>query len=151
MIIINKDKVIKNNYERIFSLEEICKSNNLIINLKMWKENKKSLLSSKKNFAIELMPDCHIDDLICDINIFKLLILKFSSFKDGRPFTIANDLRTSFNYKNELRASGDVLPDQYIFLLRCGFDTVEIDSKLKKTWFRIYKNDNGMYYQKSRK
>lgn len=151
MIIINKDKVIKDNFERVFSLEEIYKSNNPIINLKMWKENKKSLLSSKKNLAMELMPDCHIDDFICDVDTFKLIILNFSSFKDGRPFTLANDLRTNFNYKNQLRASGDLLPDQYIFLLRCGFDTVEIDSKQKETWFRIYNNDIGIYYQKSRK
>ena len=31
-----------------------------------------------------------------------------------------------YGYTGELRATGHILPDQYVFLLRCGFDTVTV-------------------------
>jgi uncharacterized protein (DUF934 family) len=34
-------------------------------------------------------------------------------------------LREHYHFKGELRATGHTLPDQYIFLLRCGFNAVE--------------------------
>ena len=71
----------------------------------------------------------------------------FLSFKDGRPFSIAKTLRKKFNFKKEIRASGHILPDQYIFLIRCGFDTVEIEDKDFDVWVRFFKMDEGLYYQ----
>ena len=47
----------------------------------------------------------------------------------------------------KIRASGNILPDQFVFLLRCGFDTVEIDGKEKKVWIELYNMDEGLYYQ----
>ena len=40
-------------------------------------------------------------------------------------------LRSEFEFENEIRASGHIIPDQYIFLLRCGFNSVEIESEKK--------------------
>lgn len=55
----------------------------------------------------------------------KLIAIRFPVFNDGRPFTLARRLRRD-GYAGELRAIGHVLPDQYAFLLQCGFDCVEI-------------------------
>lgn len=55
-----------------------------------------------------------------------LVEIAFPSFKDGRGFTLATRLRKDWGYTGELRASGPVLPDQAAFLLRCGFDSLEI-------------------------
>ena len=75
-------------------------------------------------------------------------IVRFLSFKDGRPFSISKDLREIFSYKNEIRASGQILPDQLIFLLKCGFNSVEIDRTKKDTWLNIFKTDSRQDYQK---
>ena len=53
----------------------------------------------------------------------------------------------SFNIPVKIRASGHIIPDQYIFLLRCGFNSVEIESKKKKFWLECLKMDTGLYYQ----
>lgn len=52
-------------------------------------------------------------------------LIEFPAFGDGRGFSLAVRLRKDFAFKGELRAIGPVIPDQALFLLRAGFDTVE--------------------------
>ena len=92
---------------------------------------KRELLKKKKIRAgILVNSDESLDQIINDIYYFSLIQLNFLSFKDGRPFSFARTLRKKFKFKNEIRASGHLLPDQYIFLIRCGFDTVEIEERI---------------------
>jgi uncharacterized protein (DUF934 family) len=55
-----------------------------------------------------------------------LVVIEFPKFRDGRGFTIARTLRERYGYAGELRAVGHVLPDQYEFLVRCGFSSVAV-------------------------
>jgi uncharacterized protein (DUF934 family) len=52
--------------------------------------------------------------------------IHYKSFRDGRGYTSARLLRTRFGFRGELRAVGDVLPDQVFYLWRCGFNAFEI-------------------------
>lgn len=54
------------------------------------------------------------------------IAVAFPRFNDGRGFTQARLLRESHGYEGELRATGAVIPDQALHLLRVGFDTVEV-------------------------
>lgn len=58
-----------------------------------------------------------------DLNVFPLIAVFVERFADGRIFSIGNLLRTRYNFKNTLRAFGDVLRDQLFFLKRSGFDS----------------------------
>ncbi len=51
-----------------------------------------------------------------------LVALVFPSFKDGRAYSQARTLRERYRFRGELRATGDVLRDQFLFLHRVGFD-----------------------------
>lgn len=55
-----------------------------------------------------------------------LIAVRFSKFSDGRGHSIARLLRERYSYRGELRAIGDVLRDQLLFLQRCGFDSFEL-------------------------
>ncbi len=55
-----------------------------------------------------------------------LIALEFPKFSDGRAFSSARILRQQHRFAGEIRAVGDVLVDQYQFMLRCGFDAFEI-------------------------
>lgn len=55
-----------------------------------------------------------------------LIAVRFSKFSDGRGYSIARLLRERYGYRGELRAIGDVLRDQLLFLKRCGFDSFEL-------------------------
>jgi uncharacterized protein (DUF934 family) len=51
--------------------------------------------------------------------------LHFPKFTDGRSYSAANLLRTRYGYQGELRAIGEVLRDQFNYMTRCGFDTLQ--------------------------
>lgn len=61
--------------------------------------------------------------LLHDINLYPLIAVYIEKFSDGRIFSLANQLRTKYRFKNNLRAFGDVLRDQLFFLKRSGFNS----------------------------
>tara|TARA_B100000029_G_scaffold177728_1_gene175084 strand:+ start:543 stop:986 length:444 start_codon:yes stop_codon:yes gene_type:complete len=147
MIILNKDKVQKNEYIFLDQLEQLGSFNKkkVILTKSLWLEKKQLFL--KKKVGIQVNSDESLDEITDDILYFSLIQLNFLSFKDGRPFSIAKTLRKKLNFENEIRASGHILPDQYIFLIRCGFDTVEIQDENLEVWVKFFKMDEGLYYQ----
>ena len=130
-------------------LEKITSINKkkVILTKGLWIQKGQLLKKNKIISGIQLNSDESLDEITDDILYFSLVQFNFLSFKDGRPFSIAKTLRKKFNFKKEIRASGHILPDQYIFLIRCGFDTVEIEEKDFDVWVRFFKMDEGLYYQ----
>lgn len=61
--------------------------------------------------------------------------IRFSSFKDGRGFSLAALLRER-GFDGRLRAVGDILPDQLDHLRRSGFDAVHPDGGAGPRWGR---------------
>ena len=149
MIILNKDKPQKNEYIFLDELEQIKSLNKkkVMLTKNLWIEKKQILKEKKINVGIQINSDESLDEITDDILYFSLIQLNFLSFRDGRPFSIAKTLRKKLNFRNEIRASGHILPDQYIFLIRCGFDTVEIEDKNLDVWVKFFKMDEGLYYQ----
>ena len=149
MIILNKDKPQKNEYIFWDESEKIKYINKkkVILTKGLWIQKGQLLKKNKIISGIQLNSDESLDEITKDILYFSLIQFNFLSFKDGRPFSIAKTLRKKFNFKKEIRASGHILPDQYIFLIRCGFDTVEIEDKDFDVWVRFFKMDEGLYYQ----
>jgi uncharacterized protein (DUF934 family) len=66
-----------------------------------------------------------------------LIALDFPAFTDGRAYSQARTLRQDLDFAGELRATGDVLPDQAAFMTRCGFDAFDIGEHVPlATWQR---------------
>ena len=149
MIILNRDKPQKNKYIFLDELEKINSLNKkkVILTKNLWIEKKQILKEKKINVGIQINSDESLDEITEDLQYFSLIQFNFLTFRDGRPFSIAKILRKKLNFEKEIRASGHILPDQYIFLIRCGFDTVEIEEKNMDVWTRFFKMDEGLYYQ----
>lgn len=56
------------------------------------------------------------------------IAIAFPAFTDGRGFSLAAALRSA-GYAGRLRASGELIPEQFPFALDCGFDEVEISDE----------------------
>ena len=149
MIILNKDKPQKNEYIFLDELKQTISPNKkkIILTKNLWIEKKQILKKKKISIGIQINSDESLDEITDDLQYFSLIQFNFLTFKDGRPFSIAKILRKKLNFEKEIRASGHILPDQYIFLIRCGFDTVEIEEKNMDVWTRFFKMDEGLYYQ----
>ncbi|HNR75522.1 MAG TPA: DUF934 domain-containing protein [Parvularculaceae bacterium] len=67
-----------------------------------------------------------VEALAAVVSRFDAVILDFPTFQDGRAYSQARTLRERLAFKGEIRARGDVLCDQALFMIRCGFDALDI-------------------------
>ena len=70
-----------------------------------------------------------IDALADIISRFDAVILEFPTFQDGRAYSQARLLRERLKFKGEIRARGAVLCDQALFMVRAGFDALDIGER----------------------
>ncbi|NMG31401.1 DUF934 domain-containing protein [Aromatoleum evansii] len=63
--------------------------------------------------------------LEADIARLPVIAVNFPKFVDGRGYSTAVLLRTRYGYTGQLIAFGEVLRDQFNYLARCGFDTLQ--------------------------
>jgi uncharacterized protein (DUF934 family) len=56
----------------------------------------------------------------------RLIAIVIAKFGDGRHFSLARLLRERHHFTGELRAIGNVLPDQLFFMRRCGYSSFEL-------------------------
>ena len=76
-----------------------------------------------------------------------LIALEFPKFKDGRAYSQARQLRETYGFRGELRATGDVLRDQFMFLLRAGFDAFEVKKDADVAAFSSEIARHTVFYQ----
>lgn len=98
----------------------------VIVSLQRWQTDREALIASGAPLGIRLEPGEHPQVLSDDIDLFDLIALSFPSFTDGRGYSYARILRERMDFVGELRAVGDVLRDQFLFMHRCGFDAFEV-------------------------
>ncbi len=70
--------------------------------------------------------DRNVAELAPYLDRLALVALVFPNFKDGRAYSQARLLRERHGFRGELRATGQVLRDQFLFLFRAGFDAFEV-------------------------
>jgi uncharacterized protein (DUF934 family) len=104
---------------------------NILVPLTLWRARKDELAARAARGEVGVWLESYelLEDLlasISDINSLPVIAINFPRFVDGRGFSLATQLRTRHQYRNELRAIGDVLRDQLYFMKRCGFDAFAI-------------------------
>jgi len=52
--------------------------------------------------------------------------LVFPTFKDGRAYSQVRILRERLGFGGEVRATGEVLRDQFVFFVRAGFNALDV-------------------------
>ena len=100
----------------------------IIVPLALWQAEREALTASRSaaEIAVWLAPDSEPADVVGDFDRVALIAVDFPVFRDGRGYSIARLLRERYGYKGEIRAIGDVLRDQLLFMFRCGFDAYAV-------------------------
>jgi len=94
----------------------------VIIPFTLW-EKQKATLKGRTGLGIWLDSHDEPEGIASELEIFDLIAVNFPKFADGRGYSIAHILKDQLGFKGELRAIGDVLPDQLHFMRRCGFNS----------------------------
>ncbi len=111
------------------------------ISLKTFSEAHEALLN-EGHIALLIESDQSVDHLPAHFEKAAYIAVDFPIFTDGRGYSVARDLRLVKHYHGEIRAVGDVLPDQLHSMLRCGFDAFELadgkDAQKALTAFDVF-------------
>ena len=88
-----------------------------------------------------------LDGLLPYLARLAAVALVFPSFRDGRAYSQARLLRERHGFKGELRATGQVLRDQFVFMMRAGFDAFEVRKESDAEAFASTARRYSVFYQ----
>jgi uncharacterized protein (DUF934 family) len=88
-----------------------------------------------------------VDDLVAYLDRLAAVALVFPTFRDGRAYSQARLLRERYSYRGELRATGQVLRDQFVFMLRAGFDAFDVKKQADAEAFAQTVQRYSVFYQ----
>lgn len=88
-----------------------------------------------------------IDELLPYLDRLAAIALVFPIFRDGRAYSQARLLRERHKFKGELRATGQVLRDQFLFMIRAGFDAFEVKKEKDAQVFADVAKRFSVFYQ----
>jgi len=88
-----------------------------------------------------------LEDLVPHLDRLASVALVFPTFRDGRAYSQARLLRERHGYDRELRATGQILRDQFVFMTRAGFDAFEVKKDADADAFAATMKRYSVFYQ----
>ncbi len=76
-----------------------------------------------------------------------LIVVPFPAFNDGRAYSIARQLRLD-GYRGELRATGNILPDQAQLMHQVGIDAFEVSDRFTLEDWQKASRQMSLSYQR---
>lgn len=101
-------------------------SGDVIVPLALWRAERDRLIARAGRLGVSLAGDADPAELAQDFPHLDVIAVQFTSFTDGRAYSIGRLLRSRYGWMRELRAIGDVQRDQLFYLMRCGFDAFSL-------------------------
>jgi uncharacterized protein (DUF934 family) len=110
-------------------------------------EDPETLLTRSGKVGVIWPNNRDVDDLVPFLDRLAVVALVFPTFRDGRAYSQARLLRERHSYDGELRATGQVLRDQFVFMLRAGFDAFQVKKQADAEAFAVTANRYSVFYQ----
>ena len=88
-----------------------------------------TVLARRGRTGVRLPNDHGLEAVLPHLPRLSLIAIEFPKHVDGRGYSLARLLRERHGFTGELRAVGNVLRDNLLFMARCGFDAFELDPK----------------------
>lgn len=142
-----RDGVITEDHWQHVADDAALPSGDVIVSHSRWEQERDALLQQAGRIGIRIDGDTPIAAITDDLEHFAVIALDFPAFKDGRCYSHARVLRVRFGYAGELRAIGDVLRDQLMYMSRVGINAFEVrEDRSIEDALNAFKEFSG-YYQ----
>lgn len=144
-----KNNVFAENGFAHVSDEEALPKGAVVVSLKRFQAERELLMTRNAPLGVRIASDQVPDTLGSDVHHFAVIELEFPKFRDGRGYSSARILRERMGYKGEIRARGDVLRDQWLFMSRVGVDAFEVRPGTRLEDFKAAMAEQTVFYQRS--
>ena len=149
MPLVKGSRLVEDDYVRVLDEEPIPDGVPVIVPGKRFLADASELSQRDAPLGVLWPNDRRVAELEPWLNRLALVALVFPKFRDGRAYSQARLLRERHGFRGELRATGDVLRDQFQFLLRAGFDSFEVKKPADALVFAKAAARYSVFYQPS--
>ncbi len=126
MPLVKGGRVVADNFTRIEDGAELPASGNILVPAARFLADHAEYAGRDGAVGVIWPNDKNIAELAPHLDRLALIVLVFPGYRDGRAYSQARLLRERYGYRGELRATGQVLRDQFLIMLRAGFDEFDI-------------------------
>src|SRR6202161_4549062 len=119
----------------------------LLVSAARFLEDPEALLKRAGKLGVIWPNNRDVDDLVPYLDRLAVIALVFPTFRDGRAYSQARLLRERHGYRGELRATGQVLRDQFVFMLRAGFSAFDVKKDSDAEAFATTVKHYSVFYQ----
>jgi uncharacterized protein (DUF934 family) len=147
MPLIKDGKIATDSWRALGDDEPAPEDGAIVVSLERLQRDGNALLARSAPLGVRLKAGQHPQAIANHLARLALVALEFPKFTDGRAYSYARLLRERYGYRGELRATGQVLRDQLLFMHRCGFDAYEIADRNAVEAFRRALDEISVWYQ----
>jgi uncharacterized protein (DUF934 family) len=149
MPLVENGQIVQDRYLYVGNEEPIPERVPVIVPAQRFLANTDALIRRDGSLGVLWPNDRRIAELAPWLGHLALVALQFPKFRDGRAYSQARLLRETYGFRGTLRATGDVLRDQFHFLIRAGFDSFEVKKPADAAAFAQAASRYSVVYQPS--
>jgi uncharacterized protein (DUF934 family) len=149
MPLVENGQIVQDRYHYLGDDEPIPKRVPVIVSARRFLADADDLIRRDGSLGVLWPNDRRIAELAPWLGHLALVALQFPKFRDGRAYSQARLLRETYGFRGTLRATGEVLRDQFHFLIRAGFDSFEVKKATDASAFVQAASRYSVVYQPS--
>jgi uncharacterized protein (DUF934 family) len=149
MPLVENGKVVEDRYVLVADDAPLPERVPVIVSAKRFLAEADALIGRDGSLGIAWPNDRRVSELKPWLGHLALVALNFPKFRDGRAYSQARQLRETYGFRGTLRATGDVLRDQFNFLARAGFDSFDVKKPADAAAFAKSIARYSVFYQSS--
>jgi uncharacterized protein (DUF934 family) len=147
MPLIKNGRVVEDRFVRILDDAPIPDGVPVIVPAARFLADAEDILRRDAPTGVEWPNNRKVAELEPYLDRLAVVALAFPNFKDGRGYSQARQLRERYRFAGELRAAGQILRDQFLFLVRAGFDALEVKKPADAEVFAATLARYSVFYQ----
>jgi uncharacterized protein (DUF934 family) len=126
MPLVKNGQIIADDFVSVADDAELPPDGAILVSATRFLASADALTKSNRPLGVAWPNNRDVAELEPWLDRLALIALVYPTYKDGRAHSQARRLREVYGYRGELRATGQVLRDQFTFLLRNGFDAFDV-------------------------
>lgn len=147
MLLTERGELRQDEWRHLDDREPVPEADAVTVSWARWQESDAALSARRSRLGLRLPNTAPVERLAAAVGRLDLVVLEFPKFTDGRAYSQARLLRGRLGFEGELRASGEVLRDQLLFMRRCGFNSFVVGERaVREDWAKAF-GEFDVFYQ----
>lgn len=147
MPLVKGNHVVADEFATLGDDDAIPASGSVLLPAARFLAESEAVLARKDKVGVIWPNSRDIEELAPYLPKLAAVALVFPTFRDGRAYSQSRILRERYAYKGEVRATGQVLRDQFVFMLRAGFDAFSVKKHGDAEAFATVAKRYSVFYQ----